>query len=243
MVDTGLGMAVFQIFKKEDEDRRVLLAALRAVCNIVNEFSPLRPVGKFCHLSPARHTHSFVDISRKGSHASACSTYRRRGINTPIECSMGSEEPSSEDFAGDQTRRDETTPLETASRVCVYLGFYCIRIDSSMFRLLDDPDDEVLEQALNIVRNIGEDESGIDITFQELGSDLLLNRVTMSLGSSDDNVVLQVGTSGALLIPALSVSFHLGGICAGKLGQWTRKPSGFDHVTPKVVSLPSELSR
>lgn len=61
-------------------------------------------------------------------------------------------------------------------------------------RLLNDPDDEVLEQALNIVRNIGEDESGIDIIFQELGSDLLLSRVTMALGSSDDDVVLQVGT-------------------------------------------------
>jgi len=42
IVDTGLGIAVFQIFKKEDEDRRVLSAALSAVCNIVNEFSPLK---------------------------------------------------------------------------------------------------------------------------------------------------------------------------------------------------------
>ncbi|SJL09728.1 uncharacterized protein ARMOST_13109 [Armillaria ostoyae] len=41
---SGLGMVVFQVFKKEDEDRRVLSAALSAVCNIVNEFSPLRPV-------------------------------------------------------------------------------------------------------------------------------------------------------------------------------------------------------
>jgi hypothetical protein len=45
IVDSGLGMAVFQIFKKDaDEDRRVTAAALAAVCNIVNEFSPLRPV-------------------------------------------------------------------------------------------------------------------------------------------------------------------------------------------------------
>ncbi|KAK0479999.1 armadillo-type protein [Armillaria novae-zelandiae] len=44
LVDSGLGMVVFQVFKKEDEDRRVLSAALSAVCNIVNEFSPLRPV-------------------------------------------------------------------------------------------------------------------------------------------------------------------------------------------------------
>jgi hypothetical protein len=47
-------MAVFAIFKKDGEgkegegeggeDRRVTAAALAAVCNIVNEFSPLRPV-------------------------------------------------------------------------------------------------------------------------------------------------------------------------------------------------------
>lgn len=44
LVDSGLGMVVFHIFKKEDEDRRVLSAALPAVCNIVNEFSPLKQV-------------------------------------------------------------------------------------------------------------------------------------------------------------------------------------------------------
>jgi hypothetical protein len=44
IVDSGLGMSVFTILKKADEDRRVTGAALAAVCNIVNEFSPLRPV-------------------------------------------------------------------------------------------------------------------------------------------------------------------------------------------------------
>jgi armadillo repeat-containing protein 8 len=44
LVDSGLGLAIFEIFKKEDEDRRVLSAALSAVCNIVNEFSPLKAV-------------------------------------------------------------------------------------------------------------------------------------------------------------------------------------------------------
>jgi hypothetical protein len=44
IVDSGLGKTVFQIFKKQDEDRNVTNAALSAVCNIVNDFSPLRPV-------------------------------------------------------------------------------------------------------------------------------------------------------------------------------------------------------
>lgn len=44
LVDSGIGLRVFEVFKKEGEDRRVLGAALAAVCNIVNEFSPLKPV-------------------------------------------------------------------------------------------------------------------------------------------------------------------------------------------------------
>lgn len=44
VIDSGLGLAVFGIFKKEGEDRHVTNAALAAVCNIVTDFSPLRPV-------------------------------------------------------------------------------------------------------------------------------------------------------------------------------------------------------
>jgi hypothetical protein len=44
IIDSGLGMTVFRIFKKQGEDRRVTYAALLAICNLVNEFSPLRPV-------------------------------------------------------------------------------------------------------------------------------------------------------------------------------------------------------
>lgn len=44
LIDTGLGMAVFESFKKKDEDRRVTYIALSAVCNLLNDFSPLREV-------------------------------------------------------------------------------------------------------------------------------------------------------------------------------------------------------
>jgi len=37
-------MTIFAIFKKREEDVNVLNAALSAVCNIVIDFSPLRPV-------------------------------------------------------------------------------------------------------------------------------------------------------------------------------------------------------
>lgn len=52
--DSGLGTTVFQIFKKEDEDRNVTNAALSAVCNLVIEFSPLRLVRLLLVLSWAR---------------------------------------------------------------------------------------------------------------------------------------------------------------------------------------------
>ncbi|KAH7889193.1 ARM repeat-containing protein [Phlebopus sp. FC_14] len=42
ITDGGAGMAVFEIFKKEDEDIRVTFAALVTVSNLVIDFSPLR---------------------------------------------------------------------------------------------------------------------------------------------------------------------------------------------------------
>ncbi|KAJ8496841.1 hypothetical protein ONZ51_g884 [Trametes cubensis] len=42
IVDTGLGLAVFQLFLKADEDRQVMHAASAVICNVVTNFSPLR---------------------------------------------------------------------------------------------------------------------------------------------------------------------------------------------------------
>jgi armadillo repeat-containing protein 8 len=42
LVDSGLGTALFSVFTKEEEDRRVVHAALAAICNLVNQYSPLR---------------------------------------------------------------------------------------------------------------------------------------------------------------------------------------------------------
>ncbi|KXN82010.1 O-methylsterigmatocystin oxidoreductase [Leucoagaricus sp. SymC.cos] len=44
IVDSGLGMTIFSIFKNRDEDANVVNAALSSVCNIVIDFSPLRPI-------------------------------------------------------------------------------------------------------------------------------------------------------------------------------------------------------
>ncbi|KZT09593.1 ARM repeat-containing protein [Laetiporus sulphureus 93-53] len=42
MIDSGLGMAAYQVFQKQVEDRRITFAASSVVCNLVNECSPLR---------------------------------------------------------------------------------------------------------------------------------------------------------------------------------------------------------
>jgi len=44
LVDSGLGMKVYGVFLNDGEDRRVMFAASSVICNLVNDFSPLRPV-------------------------------------------------------------------------------------------------------------------------------------------------------------------------------------------------------
>jgi hypothetical protein len=58
--------------------------------------------------------------------------------------------------------------------------------------LLVDPDDKVQEQAFWVIRNLAEDELGIDLVFRELGVDILFSSLITGLGSSNDDVVKQV---------------------------------------------------
>lgn len=44
IIDSGLGLAVYEIFCKEDEDIRVRHVASSVICNLVPDFSPLREV-------------------------------------------------------------------------------------------------------------------------------------------------------------------------------------------------------
>ena len=44
-------MKVYSVFLDEDEDRRVMFAASSVICNLVNDFSPLRPVGGLLDIS------------------------------------------------------------------------------------------------------------------------------------------------------------------------------------------------
>lgn len=55
------------------------------------------------------------------------------------------------------------------------------------------------EQALHLVRNLAENEAGIEMIFREMGDGILLQRLTEALGEDDDDVVLQVRISPSSL--------------------------------------------
>ena len=74
---------------------------------------------------------------------------------------------------------------------CFFSIFFDILVYTLFSRLLSDPDEDVQEQAFNVVRNLTESEDGIAMVFKEVGKEVL-SCVTAGLGSGNDNVVLQV---------------------------------------------------
>ncbi|KAJ7636791.1 ARM repeat-containing protein [Roridomyces roridus] len=167
IVDSGLGLAVFHLFLKPDEDRRVTGAALAAVCNIVNEFSPLRPIYLDLGLMP-----------------------RLVGLLFPASPSAGEGGPG-----GDATLKLSSlwavknllskSSTETKRDVMAHLGW------ARLVGLLQDTDTSIQEQALHLVRNLAENEQGVDMFFRELDAEMLLSTLTRALSAEDDDVVLQ----------------------------------------------------
>ncbi|KAJ7080182.1 armadillo-type protein [Mycena belliarum] len=167
IVDSGLGMAVFQIFKREGkgdtdgekregEDSRVTAAALAAVCNIVNEFSPLRPIYLDLGLMPR-----LVQLLQGRDPTLRLSALW--AVKNLLSKSSG------------ETKRD----------VMQCLGW------GRLTELLDDADGAVQEQAFHLVRNLAENEAGIEMLFRALGPSGLLAHLTSALGAVDDDVVQQ----------------------------------------------------
>lgn len=70
--------------------------------------------------------------------------------------------------------------------------------NSTVSRLLEDGDGAVQEQAFHLVRNLAENEAGIEMIFRELGASVLLRHISAALSADDDDVVLQVGIISAL---------------------------------------------
>ncbi|KAL0946370.1 hypothetical protein HGRIS_012601 [Hohenbuehelia grisea] len=150
LVDSGLGMAVFEVFKKEDEDRRVTAAALASVCNIVNDFSPLREVLFGQGLMPR-----LVQLLQTGA---------------PNLCLNSL-------WAIKNLVRK--TPTDMKRNIMTYLGWRELAV------YLADPKPEIQEQAFNIVRNLSEDEAGIELVFSALDIDVLSNQLCSCFSSAD----------------------------------------------------------
>ncbi|KAF7308047.1 hypothetical protein MKEN_01167000 [Mycena kentingensis (nom. inval.)] len=179
LVDSGLGKAVFRVFLKEQrkrkpedeevglddgdavvvpeedpgagEDRRVIGAALAAVCNIVNEFSPLRPA------------------------------YLSEGLVSRLVKLVGGDDATlrlSSLWAMKNLLHKST--YETKRAVMQSFGW------ARLVRLLDDPDAAIQEQAWAVVRNLAEDETGVEMISREreLGGTLLLAHLTRALNGN-----------------------------------------------------------
>ncbi|TFK23714.1 ARM repeat-containing protein [Coprinopsis marcescibilis] len=154
IVDSKLGLAVFDVIKKpirtgadfsrspEEmvgyEDVRVVDAALKAVCNIVMEFSPLRP--------------GFL----AGGVMSRLMTFIRSTDDEPYSLSL----KLNAMWAVKNLLYKSTS--ETKRDIMSHFGW------RDLFTFLHDPVEDIQEQAYNIVKNLAEHDEGITMVFREL---------------------------------------------------------------------------
>ncbi|KAH0826946.1 armadillo-type protein [Lanmaoa asiatica] len=171
LTDSGTGLALYQVFKKEDEDPRVTSTALAVVCNLVNDFSPLRPV------------------------SSALRT-RRRLLRRMVDKVMLADGllPRLMQLAGmeDQDIRVSVlwalknllckSSLATKQMVMTHLGW------THLTELVNDVDCQIQEQAFCILRNLAEDEEGITLIFSSMEEDLLAGCISTGLESPSELV-------------------------------------------------------
>ncbi|EGN95883.1 hypothetical protein SERLA73DRAFT_162574 [Serpula lacrymans var. lacrymans S7.3] len=156
IMDSGLGSSLFQIFKKEEEDPRVTAAALAAITNMINDFSPLQPKLLAQGLMP--RLKQLLDSG-----------------NSPTKVNVL--------WAIKNLLRKST--LETKQEVMTCLKW------RQLANFCMDPDTGIQEQATAIFRNLAENDSGVDLIFQEMEKDLLFHALLTGLDSPDEDVKLQ----------------------------------------------------
>ncbi|KAG6334987.1 hypothetical protein ID866_4101 [Astraeus odoratus] len=151
ITDSGAGMAIYGIFKKEDEDVRVTAIALSTVCNLVNEFSPLRRVMLEDGLLPRLMQLLSMDNQEI-----------RVGVLWAIKNLL------------------VKSILATKEMTMSHLGW------SRLEGLTNDPDPDVQEQAFAILRNLTEDEAGLDLVFSSMGEEVLSGCLAAGLDSPQE---------------------------------------------------------
>jgi hypothetical protein len=113
------------------------------------------------------------------------------GFWPPFEFVMGCQKSPAQDYYWDETKGHDTIGLARS----LWVGLlFCITVmlDWDICRLFIDVDHKIQEQAFWIVRNLAENESGVELVFRELGANALFSCLTMGLESPHEEVVLQV---------------------------------------------------
>ncbi|KAG2368491.1 armadillo-type protein [Suillus spraguei] len=153
IVDSKIGMELFAIFKKEDEDPRVTYAALNTICNLVIDFSPLRPKLLDQGLLPRlMQLLASDDVSM------------RVGALWAMRNTLRTSDPS------------------TRQTVMTHLCW------PRLVTLCNDSNPAIQEQAMSILRNLAEDEEGVDYVFESIDTEILANCITSGLESSNEDV-------------------------------------------------------
>ncbi|KAG6884081.1 hypothetical protein C0992_007057, partial [Termitomyces sp. T32_za158] len=142
-----------------EKDKRVLGAGLAVVCNLVNNFSPLRAV-----LLEDGLVERLVEI-------------------------LGYDEPALRVNAlwalKNLLYRSE---LDLKKRIMKEVGW------SRILGFLEEPDMEIKEQALNVLKNLTEDEFGVEFVTNEVVDDVILNHIANALRSANDDIILQAAS-------------------------------------------------
>ncbi|KAJ3847582.1 armadillo-type protein [Lentinula lateritia] len=209
-VDSGLGWIVFAAFmgwpqarprtalgtsESEEEDIRVVASALRAVCNAVCEFSPLKSIYIEHGLLPrlAEFIHS--------DHLDADSDYPDAESDVDTEDSLRFNSlwavKNLVRKSGPATKRQVISVLgwhRQKSTAYPENDSGCVEVSVSKRSKLDDllssHSAKILEQVLNILRNLAEDEDGISIVFNELDIRNPFNFPTSSSPTSSTGFLL-----------------------------------------------------
>ncbi|KAG7088692.1 hypothetical protein E1B28_012662 [Marasmius oreades] len=263
VVDSGLGTLILERVMDKQEDRRVIGSALKAVCNGVCEFSPLRSdyvnrglIGRLVEFIRGVETHrpgngdeggmseGLVDTSLRPIALWAIKNLVRKSsdqVKTDVMTQLGWKNlaqlmaSGKLESHGRHRGRRRKSPRGKTRRESVsggIMGFMDIDVNLRSEEFSDDTETEaeaeaedqtrkaqqdtaaVQEQAINIVRNLSEDENGIDMIFEEFGK---LDLAEISFDSTKTTgLSIPVSTSvspsrtpfPSLLSPELSDSTH-----------------------------------
>ncbi|KAG6808124.1 hypothetical protein H0H92_005319, partial [Tricholoma furcatifolium] len=163
--------------EEEEEDPRVLGAGLAVVCNLVNDFSPLRAVlledGLVARLVEILELTSMNVVGKNGGGKSFKGLGATNGKALRVNAL----------WAVKNVLYKSSTELKGRVMSEVVWG--------RIVGYLEDPDPELREQAFNVLRNVAESEAGVALIHAEIGEDVVLDHAANALKSTNDDVVLQ----------------------------------------------------